>query len=97
VYDPKIILLDEPFIGQDQKTIDNIIDFLQKEHQKGRTIIISSHDYHLLLNHVEKIIELDSGNLIEYEENIEYFQKYGQLGPITLFNLINDKLTSNQT
>jgi len=92
IYDPEIILLDEPFIGQDQKTIDELINILYQEQQKGKTIIISSHDYHLLLNHVDKIIELDNGNLIEYEENYSYFQKYQSLGPISLLNIINKKL-----
>jgi len=92
VYDPEIILLDEPFIGQDQKTIDELITILYQEQQKGKTIIIASHDYHLLLNHVDKIIELDNGNLIEYEENYSYFQKYQSLGPISLLNIINKKL-----
>jgi len=92
IYDPEIILLDEPFIGQDQKTIDELITILYQEQQKGKTIIIASHDYHLLLNHVDKIIELDNGNLIEYEENYSYFQKYQSLGPISLLNIINKKL-----
>ena len=93
VYNPDIILLDEPFIGQDQKTIDELIKILYNEHQKGKTIIISSHDYHLLLNHVDKIIELDEGSLIEYDENYSYFQKYQSLGPISLLNIINQKLS----
>ncbi len=92
IYDPEIILLDEPFIGQDQKTIDELITILYQEQQKGKTIIIASHDYHLLLNHVDKIIELDNGDLIEYEENYSYFQKYQSLGPISLLNIINKKL-----
>ena len=34
VYNPEIILLDEPFIGQDQRTIDSIIETLFIENKR---------------------------------------------------------------
>jgi len=59
VYNPDVILLDEPFIGQDQRTIDSLVETLYIENKRGKTIIISSHDYHLLLKYTRKIIELN--------------------------------------
>jgi len=93
VYDPDIILLDEPFIGQDQKTIDFLLETLFIENKRGKTIIISSHDYHLLLKFTKKIIELKKdGTLRNYDENTNYFSRHENLGPIILLEKINDKL-----
>jgi energy-coupling factor transport system ATP-binding protein len=90
IYNPEIILLDEPFIGQDQKTIDSLIETLYLENKRGKTIIISSHDYHLLLKYTKRILELDKDcNLINYDIKENYFMKHKNLGPIILLNEIN--------
>jgi energy-coupling factor transport system ATP-binding protein len=93
VYDPDIILLDEPFIGQDQRTIDFLLETLFIENKRGKTIVISSHDYHLLLKFTKKIIELKKdGTLRNYDENTNYFSRHENLGPVILLEKINDKL-----
>jgi len=93
IYDPEIILLDEPFIGQDEKTITSLIETLYIENKRGKTIIISSHDYHLLLKYTKRIIELNNkGSVQYYETNANYFSRHSNLGPIILLNEINKKL-----
>ena len=93
VYDPDIILLDEPFIGQDQRTINFLLETLFIENKRGKTIIISSHDYQLLLKFTSKIIELKKdGTLRDYRDKVDYFSKHKNLGPIVLLDLINKKL-----
>ncbi|MFX1337700.1 MAG: ABC transporter ATP-binding protein [Promethearchaeota archaeon] len=94
VYDPDIILLDEPFIGQDQRTIDSLIETLYIENKRGKTIIISSHDYHLLLKYTRKIIELNkNGTLRDYDSNGNYFKRHKTLGPIICLNKIKEKIS----
>ena len=94
VYNPEIILLDEPFIGQDQKTIDSLIETLYIENKRGKTILISSHDYHLLLKYTKRIIELTKdGSLQNYDTKSNYFTKHSSLGPIILLNEINKRLS----
>jgi len=91
VYNPEIILLDEPFIGQDQRTIDSIIETLFIENKRGKTIIISSHDYHLLLKYTRRIIELNKdGTLRDYDNNDSYFSKHQNLGPVIFMNKIKE-------
>jgi len=93
IYNPEIILLDEPFIGQDQRTIDSLIETLYIENKRGKTIIISSHDYHLLLKYTKRIIELNKdGTLRDYDENSNYFKKHKSLGPIIILDKINNRL-----
>ncbi|MBY9004702.1 MAG: ABC transporter ATP-binding protein [Candidatus Lokiarchaeota archaeon] len=93
VYNPDIILLDEPFIGQDQKTIDSLVETLYIENIRGKTIIISSHDYHLLLKYTQRIIELnDDGTLRSYTDKRNYFKEHSNLGPIMLVDEIEKEL-----
>ncbi len=93
IYNPEIILLDEPFIGQDQKTIDSLIETLYIENKRGKTIIISSHDYHLLLKYTKRIIELNKdGTLRDYDASLNYFQKHRNLGPIILLEEIQKNI-----
>ncbi|MFW9989084.1 MAG: ATP-binding cassette domain-containing protein, partial [Candidatus Odinarchaeota archaeon] len=97
VYDPDIILLDEPFIGQDQKTINDLIETLFIENKRGKTIIISSHDYHLLLKYTKKIIELNKdGSLNDYDINHNYFKRHNNLGPMILLEEIDKQIQKGE-
>lgn len=93
VYNPEIILLDEPFIGQDQGTIDALIETLFIENKRGKTIIISSHDYHMLLKYTKRIMELNKdGSLRDYDIKDNYFRRYSNLGPIVLLKQVEQRL-----
>ena len=49
VLEPEIIILDEPTAGQDWKTYPEIMSFLKHLNTMGKTIIIITHDMHLML------------------------------------------------
>ncbi|TXT54714.1 MAG: putative enzyme [Promethearchaeota archaeon] len=92
VYKPSIILLDEPFIGQDQRTIDSIAQTLYIENKRGKTIIISSHDYPLLLKYTKTILELNhDGTLRHYDDKLAFFKEHKNLGPMEILKLIEGK------
>ena len=94
IYNPEIILLDEPFIGQDQRTIDSLVETLYLENKRGKTIIISSHDYHLLLKYTKRILELKrDGSVRDFDNKDNYFSKHRNLGPILLLNSIDELLS----
>ena len=94
VYNPEIILLDEPFIGQDQRTIDSLVETLYLENKRGKTIIISSHDYHLLLKYTKRILELNiDGTVRDFDNKDKYFSKHRNLGPTLLLKSIDDMLS----
>ena len=96
VYNPEIILLDEPFIGQDQRTIDSLVETLYLENKRGKTIIISSHDYHLLLKYTKRILELNKdGTVRDFDNKDNYFNKHKNLGPVLLLNSIDKMLSGS--
>lgn len=62
---PKIIILDEPFSGLDDKSVLNLRKILKEEKKQGKIIIISSHikeDIELLS---DIILKIDNGSLYE--------------------------------
>ncbi|QEE16629.1 ATP-binding cassette domain-containing protein [Promethearchaeum syntrophicum] len=61
-YSPELLLVDEPFIGQDAASIDNIFKILNRFVEEGKTVLIVSHDKELLQNNCSRIIELETTN-----------------------------------
>lgn len=60
----EIILLDEPTAGQDQKNYTEIMEFLEKLHQKGHTIVMITHDMQLMLDYSDRVLVMVDGELI---------------------------------
>ena len=61
VLNPKVIILDEPTAGQDYKHYNEIMEFLLKLNKKGVTIILITHDMHLMLEYTDKAIVISNG------------------------------------
>ncbi len=63
--DPEIILADEPTGNLDPQTSVEIMEVLQKINQNGRTIVMATHDYALLLKYPAKTIKCENGKVFE--------------------------------
>ena len=61
VLEPEIIILDEPTAGQDFKHYTEIMEFLKGLNEKGITIIMITHDMHLMLEYTDRAIVLADG------------------------------------
>lgn len=70
VLDPEIIILDEPTAGQDLRHYTEIMDFLVELNCKGKTIIIITHDMHLMLEYTPRAIVIDAGKKIADESSV---------------------------
>ena len=64
VLEPEIIILDEPTAGQDWKTYTEIMSFLKHINTIGKTIIIITHDMHLMLEYTSRSLAFAKGKLI---------------------------------
>lgn len=63
IYEPDIIMLDEPFIGQDRANVEYLLHLLKERKLMGYTSIIVSHRKELF-NLVDYLFVLDKGELI---------------------------------
>ncbi|MEN8077897.1 ABC transporter ATP-binding protein [Clostridioides difficile] len=61
VLNPEIIILDEPTAGQDFKHYTEIMEFLKEINKTGVTIIMITHDMHLMLEYTNRAIVLSNG------------------------------------
>ena len=61
VLNPEIIILDEPTAGQDFKHYTEIMEFLKELNKKGVTIVMITHDMHLMLEYTNRAIVLSDG------------------------------------
>ena len=64
VLNPDMIILDEPTAGQDFKHYTEIMEFLVDLNKKGVTILMVTHDMHLMLEYTNKVIVLSEGEKI---------------------------------
>jgi len=64
VLNPKIIILDEPTAGQDYRHYNEIMEFLLELNKRDITIIMITHDLHLMLEYTNRAIVLADGQKI---------------------------------
>ena len=64
VMDPKIVILDEPTAGQDFRHYTDIMEFLKELNSEGITIIIVTHDMHLMLEYTDRSVVFIDGRIV---------------------------------
>lgn len=67
VLEPELLILDEPTAGQDYYHYTKMMKFLKKLNQQGLTILMITHDMHLMLEYTERTIVLKEGQIIADE------------------------------
>lgn len=61
---PQVIILDEPTAGQDYHHYTEIMEFLKELNEKGYTILMITHDMHLMLEYTERAIVFSEGRML---------------------------------
>jgi energy-coupling factor transport system ATP-binding protein len=67
VMGPKLIILDEPTAGQDYYHYTEIMEFLKSLNDQGVTVIMITHDMHLMLEYADRALVFTDGRLIADE------------------------------
>lgn len=85
-FNPKIIILDEPTIGLDNKSKENLIKIIKLlKNRYKKTVIVVSNDTDLLLRISDNVILLDKGKIIlegnKYDVFKQDISKYGLKRP----------------
>ncbi|CAM1372122.1 cell division ATP-binding protein FtsE [Tenacibaculum xiamenense] len=63
--DPELILADEPTGNLDPKTSLEVMELLNEIHQSGKTILMATHDYQLIVKFKQKTVKCEGGELFE--------------------------------
>ena len=64
VQHPELIILDEPTAGQDFRHYTDIMEFLRGLNAKGVTVVMITHDMHLMLEYTPRALTFCDGRLI---------------------------------
>lgn len=62
--EPEMIILDEPTAGQDYRHYTEIMEFLNELNRLGITVIMVTHDMHLMLEYADRAVVFSDGRII---------------------------------
>lgn len=74
---PDIYLLDEPSSNLDMKTIQEFREYIRKLKENGKTIIIAEHRIYYLMDIVDRIAYMESGE-IKWQKSSDEFKKMSE-------------------
>ncbi|TCI92321.1 cell division ATP-binding protein FtsE [Tenacibaculum sp. M341] len=63
--DPELILADEPTGNLDPRTSLEVMELLNEIHKSGKTILMATHDYQLIVKFKQKTIKCEGGKIFE--------------------------------
>lgn len=61
---PEIMLLDEPTAGQDFRHYTEIMEFLRQLNREGVTVVLITHDMHLMLEYTPRAVVFHDGTIV---------------------------------
>ncbi|WP_339798042.1 ABC transporter ATP-binding protein [Paenibacillus sp. FSL R5-0744] len=61
VLEPEVIILDEPTAAQDYRHYNEMMEFLLMLREQGMTVIMITHDMHLMLEYADRAVVLSDG------------------------------------
>lgn len=71
VLEPELIILDEPTAGQDYRNYSEMMAFVEQLSQTGKTIVMITHDMHLMLEYSDRVLVMSEGQLVADTTPIE--------------------------
>lgn len=74
--EPKLLILDEPTIGQDWGHMSSFMDYLFEINRLGSTILLVTHDRLLIHHYARRILTLCNGRIISEERPTRYVQEH---------------------
>jgi energy-coupling factor transporter ATP-binding protein EcfA2 len=61
---PRLVILDEPTLGQDWRHLQQMMDFLVRLNRQGTAIILITHDYKLVYRYAQRVVLMDAGRIL---------------------------------
>jgi energy-coupling factor transport system ATP-binding protein len=63
-WDPKVVVLDEPTIGQDQLQKDKLRQFILQLNTQGKTVVIVTHDVEFVAECNPRVVLMSGGRIV---------------------------------
>ncbi len=62
--EPRVLVLDEPTIGQDARQKENLAQMLRDLNEKGRTVVVVTHDIEFVIENFPRTVAMANGTVI---------------------------------
>lgn len=89
IYEPKLLMLDEPNVGLDENGKAVLYELLNERRKNGMTVLMTSHDMVGISKTCSRIALLDNGKLVFYGSGDNLRSRYAPIDVMTI------KLTGN--
>lgn len=66
---PELLILDEPFNGLDEDSVDKVRDLILESKNKNNIVILSCHDSQEIEKMCDEIVEIKTGKIVNISEN----------------------------
>ena len=60
---PRLVILDEPTLGQDWGHLQRLMEYLQQLNRRGTAVLLISHDYKLVFRYAHRVILMEKGRI----------------------------------
>lgn len=71
VLEPEMLVLDEPTAGQDFRHYSEMMAFIEELNQLGKTIVMITHDMHLMLEYSDRALVINEGKILADTDPID--------------------------
>ena len=81
LHNPQVLLLDEPFIGQDYQNAHHLMAVLRQEASQGTAVLLATHDTTIAEQYCHRLLFLFEGRLLidaPVKRGLEYMAKIEQ-------------------
>ena len=67
LHEPRLLLMDEPATGLDEKSTESVVELIEQEKQQGAIVIIVTHEAKFARVVADRILHMDRGRIVEPE------------------------------
>ncbi|MGQ9781919.1 MAG: ABC transporter ATP-binding protein [Nitrososphaeria archaeon] len=75
ILEPKVLIMDEPVVGQDKRSTEHLISLIGKLKEQGITVVIATHDMNFLAMCADNVIVIDNGQIVFQGDVIDLFNR----------------------
>ena len=76
IHDPKVFILDEPMVGLDPHTSNQVKNFFREHSSRGNLVIFSSHNLDVVEKMCDRVYIIDQGQILQ-ELDMAVFKSIG--------------------
>jgi energy-coupling factor transport system ATP-binding protein len=72
---PKVLILDEPTLGQDFIRISSLVNMLKSMNEQGLSVVVITHDVNIAAEYAKRVVIMDEGKILMDGEPHEVLSK----------------------